>query len=87
MSFRALILSTWAGTMESQGPTAGTQAGRQAEALLSLYPRTPPPDLQVCDCRSFSLPGLPHCPPPALGQPCTWPCLTDFGQGNQGSTC
>ena len=39
MSFQALILSTWVGTMESQGPTAGTQTTRVPPAFC---PRTPP---------------------------------------------
>lgn len=38
MSFRALILSTWAGTTESQGPAAGTQAGRSTAVTLPEDP-------------------------------------------------
>lgn len=44
------------GHHEEPGPCC-RHAGWQGQ--LSLYPRTPPPDLQLCDCRSFCLPCLP----------------------------
>lgn len=52
-SFRALILSTWAGTTWSQGPCC-RHAGQQS--TLSLCPRTPLPDPTTCGSRSLDLP-------------------------------
>lgn len=62
MSFRALILSTWAGTRESQGPPVGTQAGRSTTVTLTQGhspPHLPHPTRPVGLCLQKLLSALP----------------------------
>lgn len=62
MSFRALILSTWAGTMTSHCSTQATPAG----APPSLCPRTPPQTRRYETAPPAFLSEPPHCSPPTL---------------------
>lgn len=81
MSFRALILSTWAGTMKSQGPAAGTQAGRgNCHSTQGPLPLTCSSVTAEASARPAFLPESPHCPPPTLGLACAWHPLAYFCQ-------